>query len=156
MTQETLSEWWFYHLSQSTLERSAGPLLEKCLSRGWRVLAISPDATRRAALDEALWVYDDESFLPHGQSEAEGLPSSEQPILISADPENENQAVVAFLMDGANIPLGSSFTRCMVMFEDGDQATRQTAREQFKRAKEAGHVTRYFQQKGRSWTEVTS
>ena len=54
-TPDTLApEWWFYHLSRTTLEQAAGPLLEKCLERGWRVLAVSPNAKRRADLDAAL------------------------------------------------------------------------------------------------------
>ena len=54
MSEAQKPEWWFYHLQRTTLERAVGPLLEKCLERGWRVLAVSPDTTRRAALDEAL------------------------------------------------------------------------------------------------------
>ena len=131
-----------------------GPLLEKCMERGWRVLAISPDASRRAALDEALWTYDDQSFLPHGQAEADGLAPDAQPILISADTTNQNNAAVALLMDGVDLPVDAPFERCMVMFDDGDGATRQKAREQFKAAKDAGLTARYFQQSGRGWKEA--
>lgn len=131
-----------------------GPLLEKCLDRGWRVLAVSSDATRRAALDEALWTYDDQSFLPHGQAEAEGLQPADQPVLISSQLENANSAAVALLMDGAELPVDAPFERCMVMFDDGDGPTRQKAREQFKAAKDAGLTARYFQQSGRGWQEA--
>lgn len=154
MSEAAQPEWWFYHLQRTTLERAVGPLLEKCLERGWRVLAISPDATRRAALDEALWTYDDQSFLPHGQAEAEGLSKADQPILISNEVENTNSAAVALLMDGVELPVAANFERCMVMFDDGDSTTRQKAREQFKAAKDAGHVARYFQQSGRGWKEA--
>lgn len=147
-------EWWFYHLKRTTLERAVGPLLEKCLDRGWRVLAVSSDVSRRAALDEALWTYDDQSFLPHGQAEADGLAAPEQPVLISKDTDNQNRATVALLMDGAELPVDAPFERCMVMFDDGDGATRQKAREQFKAAKDAGLVARYFQQSGQGWTEA--
>ncbi len=154
MSEAQKPEWWFYHLQRTTLERAVGPLLEKCLERGWRVLAVSPDITRRAALDEALWTYDDQSFLPHGQAEAEGLAPDQQPILISAETENLNQAAVALLMDGVDLPADAQFERCMVMFDDGDQASRQKAREQFKAAKDAGLPARYFQQAGRGWKEA--
>ncbi len=147
-------EWWFYHLQRTTLERAVGPLLEKCLERGWRVLAVSPDSTRRAALDEALWTYDDQSFLPHGQSEAEGLQPDKQPILIAGKTDNANDAAVALLMDGVELPVDAKFERCMVMFDDGDGPTRQKAREQFKAAKDAGLTARYFQQSGRGWKEA--
>jgi DNA polymerase-3 subunit chi len=42
----------------------------------------------------------------------------------------------------------------MVMFDDGDGPTRQKARDQFKAAKDAGLVARYFQQGERGWTEA--
>lgn len=154
MSEAAQPEWWFYHLQRTTLERAVGPLLEKCLERGWRVLAVSPDAARRAALDEALWTYDDQSFLPHGQAEAEGLEPAEQPILISKEVDNQNSAAVALLIDGVDLPIDAPYERCMVMFDDGDGATRQKAREQFKAAKDAGLVARYFQQSGRGWKEA--
>ena len=147
-------EWWFYHLERSTLERAAGPLLEKCLEKGWRVLAVSPDASRRAALDQALWTYDDSSFLPHGQAEAPGLDPEHQPVLLSETIDNANGAAALFLMDGTEAPVDAPFERCMVMFDGGDQTTRAKAREQFKAAKDAGLVTRYFQQAGRGWKEA--
>lgn len=154
MSEARKPEWWFYHLQRTSLERAVGPLLEKCLERGWRVLAVSADASRRAALDEALWTYDDQSFLPHGQAEADGLDPNMQPILISGESANKNHAAVALLMDGADLPVDAEFERCMVMFDDGDSATRQKAREQFKAAKDAGLSARYFQQSGRGWKEA--
>lgn len=154
MSDAPQPEWWFYHLQRTTLERAVGPLLEKCLERGWRVLAVSSDVTRRAALDEALWTFDDQSFLPHGQAEAEGLDPSDQPVLISRQLENVNSAAVALLMDGVDLPVDAPFERCMVMFDDGDSAARQKAREQFKAAKDAGLTARYFQQGERGWKEA--
>jgi len=154
MSEGAKPEWWFYHLEKTGPERAAGPLLEKCLERGWPVLAVSADATRRAALDEALWTYDDQSFLPHGQAEAAGLEAAEQPILITASTDNANGAAVALLMDGTDLPVEARFERCMVMFDDGDSAARQKARTQFKAAKDAGLSARYFQQAGRGWKEA--
>ena len=154
MSDGSKPEWWFYHLQRTTLERAVGPLLEKCLERGWRVLAVSSDATRRAALDEALWTYDDQSFLPHGQAEAAGLEAAEQPVLITATTDNDNNAAVALLMDGTDLPVDAGFERCMVMFDDGDSGARQKARGQFKAAKDAGLSARYFQQTDRGWKEA--
>jgi len=155
MSDASRPEWWFYHLERTTLEQAAGPLLEKCLERGWRVLAISARPERRAALDEALWTYSDSSFLPHGRVEAEGLDPAAQPVLISESPTNQNDASVCLLMDGADMPVDAPFERCMVMFDGGDQATRDKARAQFKTAKDADHTVRYFQQSGNGgWKEA--
>ncbi len=155
MADAARPEWWFYHLSRTTLEQAAPPLMAKCLEAGWRVLAVSPSADRRAALDAALWTYDDASFLPHGQAEAPGLDAARQPVLIAAKPKNDNGAAALFLMDGVKVPVDAAFTRCMMMFDDGDAESRGAAREVFKAAKDAGLVTRYFQQTGKgSWKEA--
>ena len=74
---------WFYHLERSSLDEVLPELLEKTLARGWRALVRSPDAKRREAIDQLLWTWRDDSFLPHGQVEA-GSPER-QPVLIAED-----------------------------------------------------------------------
>ena len=155
MSEAAKPEWWFYHLKRTTLEQAVGPLLEKCLERGWRVLAVSPDIRRRGALDAALWTYNDMSFLPHGQAEAAGLDPARQPVLIAKSGENLNEAAVVLLMDGAELPVEAGYERCMVMFDDADAPVRGKARQQYKAASDAGLTTRYFQQTGQGgWTEA--
>lgn len=148
-------EWWFYHLEKTGADRAAGPLLEKCLERGWHVLAVSPDETRRAVLDAGLWTYDPGSFLPHGQAEAAGLDAARQPVLISSALDNANGAEALLLLDGCEAPTDAPFQRCMVMFEGSDSRVRAIARAQFKAAKDAGLTCRYFQQTPRGgWSEA--
>lgn len=151
--QRSQPEWWFYHLQRSSLEQAIGPLLTKCLSRDWRVLVLSGDADRRDAVDQALWTYEDDSFLPHGQAEAAGLDAAEQPVLIAAKADNQNRADVALLLDGFELPANAAFSRCMVMFDDGDNSARQMVRQQYKKAKENSLVARYFQQSESGWSE---
>ncbi|MFN4025325.1 MAG: DNA polymerase III subunit chi [Hyphomonas sp.] len=148
-------EWWFYHLSRTALEEAAAPLMQKCLEAGWRVLAVSSSAERLARLDAALWTFDDAAFLPHGQADAPGLDAARQPVLLTAKLDNVNGAEALVLMDGTEAPIDAPFRRCMVMFEDADSSTRSKARAQFKAAKDAGLVTRYFQQTDRGgWKEA--
>lgn len=155
MAELSAPEWWFYHLSRTALEEAAAPLLQKCLEVGWRVLAVSPRTDRLAKLDAALWTFDDASFLPHGQADAPGLDTARQPVLLAAKLANANSADALMLMDGMEAPVDAGFKRCMVMFEDSDTGTRNKARAQFKAAKDAGLVTRYFQQTERGgWKEA--
>ena len=154
MSDVTPPQWWFYHLERTTLEQAAGALLEKCLERGKRVLAISAEPARRAALDQALWTFNDASFLPHGRAKAEGLDATRQPVLITETADNQNGASFCLLMDGTDIGDGAGFERCMVMFDGGDQVTRDFARKQFKAAKDRGETVRYFQQSGNGWKEA--
>ncbi len=154
MSTPAAPEWWFYHLKRTTLESAVGPLLEKCLARNWRVLAISPDPARRSALDAALWTYDAASFLPHGDVASEGLDPAVQPVLISDRADNLNSAAVALLMDAVDLPVNAAFDRCLVLFDDGDETARQKARQQFKAARDAGLVAKYFQQSEAGWTQA--
>lgn len=139
-------EWWFYHLERTGPDEAAGPLVAKCLERGWRVLAVSPSAARRAALDEALWTHDADSFLPHGQADAPGIDPARQPVLIAGDVIATNGAQALLLLDGMEAPVDAPFARCMVMFDGADAETRAIARRQYKDAKAAGRVCKYFQQ----------
>ncbi len=61
-----MAEVLFYHLTESKLEDALPPLLEKSVERGWTVAVQTRDPERRDALDAHLWVYRDDSFLPHG------------------------------------------------------------------------------------------
>jgi len=146
MSGPSSPEWWFYHLDRSRPEQAAGPLLAKCLEKGWRVLAVSPYEQRREALDEALWTHDEQSFLPHGRADDAALEPARQPILIAAEVDNLNGAQALFLLDGVEVPPDVPFARCMVMFDGADEHVRAAARAQFKAAKGAGLTCRYFQQ----------
>src|SRR2546423_8515513 len=97
-----MTEVLFYHLQNLPIERVLPTLLEKSLERRWRVVVQAASEERVEALDAHLWTYRDDSFLPHGtwrESEA-----AEQPILLTVNNDNPNDAAVRFLLDGAPVP----------------------------------------------------
>ena len=51
-------------------------------------------------LDGLLWTYRQDSFLPHGIDGGEA--DADQPVLLTAGPENSNSANVRFFLDGRN------------------------------------------------------
>lgn len=137
------AEWWFYHLNGPPLAAALAPLFEKCLERDWRVLVVSSSEEALALADRDLWIYRDDSFLPHGR---DGELAEYQPILISREIENKNNAKVLVLLNGHDAEPSVAFERVMVVFEDNDSEARGKARQQYKVAKDAGHVVRYFKQ----------
>lgn len=149
MAKAAGAEWWFYHIERGSLESALGPLLEKCLERGWRVV-ISGEQGALDRLDQKLWTWRDDSFLPHGTDETD--PAS-QPILLSNAAKPVNGAKVAMLLNGSDVD-AKQFERCIVVFEGSDEPARAAARTQYKQATDAGLTARYFQQdpKG-AWAE---
>ena len=137
-----MAELWFYHLERSELERALPPLLEKCLQRGWRALVRGGSPERIEQLDEALWTYRDESFLPHAR---EGDPKR-QPVWLTTDGGNPNGAQALFLIDGAEPGDLAAFGRACLVFDGRDENALETARSRWKQAKEQGVVASYWKE----------
>ena len=62
----TVTEILFYHMQRQPLEKVLPNLVERSLERGWQAAIQAATEERLQALDDHLWTYSDESFLPHG------------------------------------------------------------------------------------------
>jgi DNA polymerase-3 subunit chi len=136
----------FYHLTASPLERVLPSVAEKVLAGGERLLVVA-GADQLARLDELLWSYARDSFLPHGRERAES-----QPILLSAEPEAANGAAGIALADGRWRDEALGFGRVFYFFDDGG---REAAREAWRALKGKAEVeARYWKQDERGkWVQ---
>ena len=144
-----MTEVLFYHLERRTLEDVLPGLVERTLERNWRALIRCESADRAVALDNLLWTYDEQSFLPHAQS-GDG-DSSRQPVLVSAEEVNANGADVLFIVGGAAPPdwngaLVQSFSRIVVLFDNRDPEALAAARRNWPAARAAQHDVTYWKQ----------
>ncbi len=143
-------EVWFYHLERAGLEDVLPDLLEKTLARGWKALVWSRDPERLARLDERLWTWRDDSFLPHGLAH-EPL-AERQPILLSVTLEPVNGAAALFVIDGDPGDL-ARFERSVIVFDGRDEEELAQARILWTRYRGQGHETQYWRQnETRGWT----
>lgn len=141
-----MAEILFYHHTERRLEDTLPPLLERSLERGWRVAVEMRDADLMEKLDQHLWTYREDSFLPHG---TEAAPSPEaQPVLLTTSPENRNRADVRFLVGGAAAENVDAYQRLVFLFDGLDPDQVEHARGEWKRLKAAGHQLTYWQQNG--------
>jgi DNA polymerase-3 subunit chi len=101
----------FYHLAQSPLERVLPTVCGGLLGQGERVVVVA-DETLLARLDEQLWTFDKESFLPHGRGNAQS-----QPILLSTEPAAANGAKAIALADGVWREEALEFERAYYFFD---------------------------------------
>ena len=142
-------EVWFYHLERTSLDQALPELLEKTLARGWKAIVRATAPQRVEHLDGWLWAYRDESFLPHAPADEPG--AARQPILITTGDENPNAADALFLVDGAEPGELGAYTRCVVLFDGGDEEALATARRQWRAVKASGLAASYWKQQGRGW-----
>lgn len=139
-----MAELWFYHLERTELEAVLPPLLEKCLQRGWRALVRGGAPERLEALDAVLWSFRDDSFLPHGR-DSDARPER-QPVLLTANAGNPNNAQALFLIDGAEPDDVAAFERACLLFNGRDPDALETARSHWKKIKAAGVEASYWKE----------
>jgi DNA polymerase-3 subunit chi len=139
-----MTELLFYHLQGQKLEGVLMPLLEKSIERGWRVIVHGSSEERIEALDAHLWTYRDDGFLPHG-TWREGEAAA-QPVLLTVNDGNPNQASVRFLIDGAAVPGDAeSYQRIVLLFDGEDEEAVASARARWNEAKAKGFDATYWQ-----------
>ena len=139
-----MTEILFYHLQRHPLERVLPALVEKSLERGWRVVVQAASEERIEALDAHLWIFRDDSFLPHGTwREAE---AAEQPVLLTVHDGNPNGAAVRFLLDGAPVPADAGdYERIVLLIDGNDPDAVAAARERWSEGKAKGFEVTYWQ-----------
>lgn len=136
-------EVWFYHLQRQPLAEVLPLLAGKALERGWRVVVQTVEA-RLKALDDELWTWRDESFLPHGLADDPRV--ARQPIVVTAETDNPNEAAMRVVVDGAAFDAGGGYERVILLFDGRNEAELAAARTQWTRLKAAGLVLAYWQQ----------
>lgn len=134
----------FYHLTRFTLEQALPKLLEKAYGSNLRTHVMAGSAERVEYLNNFLWAYRDDSFLPHG-SAADGE-GGLQPIFLGTDEIAPNDATVLVVCDGANPQDVGQFSRVLDVFDGNDPNAVAKARERWRDWKNAGHQLVYYQQ----------
>jgi DNA polymerase III subunit chi len=136
----------FYHLSASPLERVLPSICEKVLAEGERLVVVA-EGGLLARLDEQLWSYGRDSFLPHGRGDPE-----RQPVLLAETPEPANGASHVALADGEWREAALGFERAFYFF---DSAHLDSARDVWRSLKDRpGAETRYWKQDERGkWVQ---
>lgn len=153
-----MSDYAFYQIPDPTpagVETALPKLLEKAYEAGFRVVVRCPSQERTKRLNEALWTYKEDSFLPHGVAE-DGAPSL-QPIYLTEHEENANNANVLVFISGAggqNVEAEkfSAYSKVLDIFE-GSDVQKQKARARWKALKEQGITPIYYAYENGAWVK---
>ena len=143
-------EVWFYHLERRTLDDVLPGLVARSRERGWNVVVQARTPEKLSTIDELLWTYADDSFLPHG-TEADGAGAA-QPVFLTTGEDNPNSSAVRFFIEGADVagalekPDTAPTDRAIVMFEERDSDALAAARDAFRVLRGRGLTLSYWQQ----------
>lgn len=140
----------FYHLSRTSLERTLPKLLEKVLEKEARAVVLAT-SERLKLLDDSLWTYRPNSFLPHG-TQKEGRPE-DHPIWLTDTLENPNQSTYLLVAGGLPLPELDAFHNCLYIFDGTVDEEVQEARKAWKKAKDHSHPKYWQQTTEGAWEE---
>jgi DNA polymerase-3 subunit chi len=141
-----MTEFRFYRLERRRIDEALPSVLEEALANGLRAVVQTPSEERLQALDERLWTYAEDSFLPHGGRRDGGAEA--QPIFLTADDDNPNDAQVRVLIgavDAAPFAAGG-YERVILMFDARDEEAVVEARKQWSALKAAGAQPSYWRE----------
>lgn len=139
----------FYHL-QKTAEDAALPQIAlKAWQSGHRVVLKAADEVRLERLNDVLWTFRADVFLPHG-SKDDGH-AALQPVWLTTGDDNPNGAKTLLLATEAAANDIGAYDLCCAMLDGNDESQVTAAREQWKVYKDAGHAVSYWQQTDKGW-----
>jgi DNA polymerase-3 subunit chi len=140
-----MAEILFFHLQSRPLEQVLPTILDRALARGQKVVVEVSSQERLSALDDHLWTYSDESFLPHVTAMEADAPQN--PVVLTTLPHNPNAAQVRICTEGVRIPDAlAGYERIVLIFDGDDPDALTAAREDWKKAKALNLAASYWQQ----------
>ncbi len=95
-------------------------------------------------MNNALWTYDANSFLPHGSSKDGN--AELQPVYLTTRQENLNNSTLLVITDSSELETDNGFSRVIDIFDGTNETTVAKARERWKKYKTLGHTLEYRQQ----------
>jgi len=145
-----MTEVFFYHLTESRVEQALPGLLERSLERSWKAVVQCGSEESRDSLDEHLWTYRDDGFLPHA---VDGAEPDGNPVWLTTSDDNPIAANIRFFLDEAEPKDTGAYDRVILMFDGHDAVAVAKAREHWKAQKDAGYELTYWQQDGGRWVK---
>ena len=141
-----MPEFRFHHLERRRIDQALPELLEAALAEGFRVVVQAGSRAEVDALNERLWTYREDSFLPHGAA-GDGDAAS-HPIFLTESGDNPNGATLRVLLAGGDAAAlaGSPYARVALMFDARDEEAIASARRQWSLVKAAGEPLSYWRE----------
>jgi len=135
----------FYHLTRQNQMQALPLLLSKITQRGHKVFLLCDEQDTVDLMNEHLWAYKAESFLPHGLSDDPHAPH--HPVLLGLDAnEPVNHADMLVIGQGAKLEIPAHYAVCCVLINGADAASVEASRVFWRECKALDYDLAYWQQ----------
>lgn len=139
----------FYHLTRRPLETALPEILSKAYKRGTRCIVRTENEKETGRLNELLWTFNPNSFLPHGSKKDKN--EDMQPIWLTDSQDNPNGADTLFVTGKASDAKLEDYKLCCLLFDGNNEEMLTLARQRWKKYSECGHDLAYWQQTEQGW-----
>ena len=134
----------FYHPLLLTMEQTIAVILDKAYQRGLKICLLSREPAQAKHLDEFLWIYPANSFLPHGF--CGGRHDKRQPILICKEPNDANGATVLTNTELVPLEKPEQFDMVLEFVDPSRQETIAASRERYRFYRSCACEIEYWRQ----------
>ena len=111
----------FYSSAPLQVENTLFTLIEKSLEKGYKSLLLFLDKEKCLEIDEKLWTYKQNSFLPHLSEDEEISDEIDIPIYLTTKNENPYEAELLFSIDGYMPDNINNFKRLIIIIDTNDK-----------------------------------
>lgn len=140
---------YFYHLTRRRLEDALPVLVERSLAQGWRVEVRGTRSDALAKLDDHLWTYSEESFVPHARAVQDVADTA--PVILTDQALSGYDCILC--VDGAEVSADevNASQRACLIFDGEDEQALTHARGQWKSLTGAGCSAQYWSEESGKW-----
>ncbi len=111
----------FYSTAPLQVEKTLFALLEKSLEKGNKSLLLFRDKEKCLSINEQLWTYKQNSFLPHISEDDQIYDDIDVPVYLSTKNENPFKAELLFSIDGYLPDNIQHFERVIIIIDVNDE-----------------------------------
>ena len=156
MNVNKLEKAYFYNCSYRNVVADISWLTEKLYKERDSILICCKDQETVEVIDDFLWRYKEDGFIPHSIEKKER--SSIYPVLITTDIDEEHKHNVLLALSGVLIEEKSwqKFTKAYYFFDDQENGEKENARTMWRSLSALNVDCKYWVNKGNKWVLARS
>lgn len=140
----------FYQVDEDGIIKSLAPLLLKILEEKKRVIIFCDNQVQINEMDNSLWSYGRNKFIPHVTIFDRNFTFDRQPILISNEERNLNKADYLIFLSEVSKEFSTQFSRVFYFFESHNYNSAKILMDKFRHL--SAKFNSYKKEKGK-WTK---